>query len=473
MRQGLFHGIVVAGVLALIVTFRSEVRPDGHGDTEVTTGSRVRLETGELRLATFDIDVTPPPGSHLAYDTVKNSWDLGLRAKGIVLTGEGKPVVLCAVDWIGIANEGQDAFCRALAEAAGTVPERVAVHTVHQHDAPICDFSAERMLKQAGLNPLSFDGTFAREVLQRLKTVVDIAMQNAQTITHVGTGQAEVYQVASNRRILDANGQVRATRWTACTDPELRAEPEGLIDPMVSLISFWNGENPVAVMSYYAVHPQSYYRTGTPNPDFPGVARFMRQMAVPQALHIHFNGAGANVGAGKYNDGSQENRLILAERLADGMKRAWESTVREPVTGSSISWAIEPVSLPPAEDLKKTGTGLGKKDLVSLSNSLTKVAWLERVEQGRQINISCLGIGDVRIVHLPGEPFVEFQLEAKATQRDLFIAVAGYGDYAPGYIGTAEAYEQGGYETGPASGVAPEASEVLMMAIRKLLNENH
>lgn len=462
MRFSSFCRIVVAGILPLAMLLEQEARADEPLDTDA----------GELRLATFDIDVTPPPGSHLAYDTVRNSWDLGLRAKGIVLSGEGKPVVLCAVDWIGIANEGQDVFCQALAEAAGTDPERVAVHTVHQHDAPICDFSSERMLKEAGLDPLSFEGTFAREVIQRLKTAVQISMQNVRTISHVGTGQAEVYQVASNRRILDIDGRVRETRWTACTDPAIRAEPEGLIDPMVSLISFWDGEEPVAVLSYYAVHPQSYYRTGVANPDFPGIARFLRQLAVPQALHIHFNGAGADVGAGKYNDGSPENRMILAERLADGMKRAWDGTVRRPVTGSSISWTYEPVSLPPAEDLKNTGTGLGQEDLVSLSNSLTKVAWLERLERGMKINISCLSIGDIRIVHLPGEPFVKFQLEAKAVNPDLFIAVAGYGDYAPGYIGTVDAYAQGGYETGPASGVAPEAGATIMMAIRRLLNQN-
>jgi hypothetical protein len=48
------------------------------------------------------------------------------------------------------------------------------------------------------------------------------------------------------------------------------------------------------VLSYYASHPQSYYRIGTANPDFPGLARFFRQLAVPDALHIHFNGAGTN-----------------------------------------------------------------------------------------------------------------------------------------------------------------------------------
>src|SRR5439155_112279 len=89
-----------------------------------------------LRLATFDIDATPPVGSDMAFDPVTNKWDLTLRARGAVLLGAGDPIVLCAVDWIGLANEGHDAFCNALARAAGTSANRVAVHTLHQHDSP-------------------------------------------------------------------------------------------------------------------------------------------------------------------------------------------------------------------------------------------------------------------------------------------------------------------------------------------------
>src|ERR671931_524492 len=70
-----------------------------------------------LRIATFDVDATPPVGSRMAYDPVTNRWDLGLRARGIVLLEAGEPIVLCAVDWIGIANEGHDAFRVALARA--------------------------------------------------------------------------------------------------------------------------------------------------------------------------------------------------------------------------------------------------------------------------------------------------------------------------------------------------------------------
>ena len=424
-----------------------------------------------LRVATFDIDVTPPIGSWMAYDPVTNVWDLGLRARGVVLLGAGEPIVLCAIDWIGIANEGHDAFRSALARAAGTSSRRVAVHTLHQHDAPDCDFSAERILKEAGLSARQYEGSFQRQAISNLANAVRESLPRAQPVTHLGLGEARVDQVASNRRISGADGKVRATRYTATKDAALRAEPEGTIDPIVSLVSFWNGEKPVAILSYYATHPQSYYRTGIPNPDFPGLARFFRQMAVPSALHIHFNGAGGNIGAGKYNDGAPENRLILAQRLADGMRRAWENTKREPIAATNVTWSTEPVALPPAKHLTTDQLEAQFKDRAApLAAAASRLAWLRRCQTNHQIDVTRLTLGRARILHLPGEPFVEYQLAAKAERPDLFVAVAGYGDYAPWYIGTAAAYEQGGYETSPsASNVAPEVEEILSGAIRKLL----
>ena len=409
----------------------------------------------------------------MAYDPVTNHWELGLRARGVVLLTSNEPIVLCAVDWIGIANESHDVFRAELARAAGTSARRVCVHTLHQHDAPDCDFSAEQILKAAGLPARQYDGQFQRQALADLANAVHESLAKAQPVTQLGLGQARVEQVASNRRILGADGKVRAVRWTATPDPAVRAEPEGTIDPMVSLVSFWNGAHPVAVLSYYATHPQSYYRTGFPNPDFPGVARFLRQMAVPEALHVHFNGAGGNIGAGKYNDGSPENRLILAERLADGMRRAWESTRRQPIDGSQVSWGVESVALPPAPHLSiQTLEGqLKSHDAGFLAqNGPAKLAWLRRCQAGHKIDVACLTMGPARILHLPGELFVEYQLAAKAARPDLFVAVAAYGDYAPGYIGTAVAYPQGGYETSPSSSnVAPEVEVVLQSAIKKLL----
>ncbi len=429
----------------------------------------------QLRLATFDIDATPPVGSFMAYDPVTNKWDLGLRARGVVLLGAGDPIVLCAVDWIGIANESHDAFCEALAQAAGTHPNRVAIHTLHQHDAPDSDFSAEKILKDAGMDARQFEGTFQRETLSNLARAVKLSLPLAQPITHIGLGRAAMEQVASNRRIFGPNGKVRAVRYTSCTDPALRAEPEGTVDHDLSLVSFWNGETPVAVLSYFATHPQSYYRTGIPNPDFPGLARFKRQLAVPEALHIHFNGAGGNIGAGKYNDGAKTNRMALANRFEDAMRRAWEDTKREPLTSRDVGWKTEAAALPASKHLIRDQLEAevkGRDPNLTLKGDASRLAWLRRCEAGRKINVTCLTLGRARILHLPGELFVEYQLAAKAARPDLFVALAAYGDYGPWYIGTARAYEEGGYETEPrSSNVAPEVEPVLTNAIKKLLQD--
>lgn len=432
-----------------------------------------------LRLSTFDIDVTPPVGSPLAYDVSINKWDLGLRAKGIVLQGAGLPIVMCSIDWLAIGNEGMDEFKRALAAAVGSIPNRIAVSVVHQHDAPRFDAGAEQILIEAGMdpaniNPTQFDGTFPREALRRLTIAVKSSLSDTKPVTHIGLGKAIVEKVASNRNIYGPDGKVRVTRMSSTKDPVLHAEPEGLIDPELSLVSFWNEDKPVAIFSYYASHPQSYYRTGIPNPDFVGVARFLRQLAVPDALHVHFNGAGGNIAAGKYNDGSHENRLILAERLATGMKKAWESTKREPITAARVSWTVEKVALPPAKYLYKMQEELKKSDelLKKSSGNARKMAWLRRSQAGKTLDVMCLSLNDARLLHMPGELFVEYQLAAKAERPDLFVTMAAYGDLGPGYIGTTLAYEKGGYEVSErASNVAPEVEGVLMKAIKDLLKE--
>jgi len=99
-----------------------------------------------------------------------------------------------------------------------------------------------------------------------------------------------------------------------------------------------------------------------------------------------------------------------------------------------------------------------------------QLAFVRRVKSGHQINITCLRVGNTRMLHLPGELFVEYQLAAKAMRPDLNVMMAAYGNYGPGYIGTAAAYPEGGYETGPgSSNVAPEVEKVLNDAMLRLL----
>jgi hypothetical protein len=361
-----------------------------------------------------------------------------------------------------------------MADAAGATPARVVVHTLHQHDAPWCDFTVDELLEQHGIGYRPFDSPFARDLLRRLGPAIQEAIGRAKHVTHVGYSAAKVEQVASNRRILGPDGKVAHVRYTATKDPMIREFPEGTVDPLLRMVTFWNDETPLAALTYYATHPQSYYRTGRANPDFPGLARNARQSAtgIP---HVHFNGAGGNIGAGRYNDGSPENRQVLADRMADAMERAWKSTRKLPMTGKDLKWTTIAVALPPARHLDEKALVATLEDMDAMAQArfiaATKLAWLRRCQAGERIELACLKLGDARILHMPGELFVEYQLEAQRLQPERFVAMAAYGDYAPAYIGTAVAYSQGGYETQQNSSfVAPEVEDVLMRGIARLLD---
>jgi hypothetical protein len=426
----------------------------------------------DLRLGVFEIDASPAIGSPLAYDPVKEI-ETPLTCKGVVILGDQPPVVIAVLDWIGIGNGSHRMFREQIAEACRTTMDRVTVHTIHQHDAPWCDDSMASLLAQASVTGHPFDTLFTRQIIEKTASAAREAIHNAKLITHIGLSAAKVDRVASNRRILGPDGKVLHVRWTATVDPEVRAYPEGTIDPLLKMITFWNNQERLAVLTYYATHPQSYYRTGKANPDFPGLARNARQRETG-VTHIHFNGAGGNIGAGKYNDGNPANRQVLAGRMEDAMKRAWESADRTPIAAADVDWNSVPVALPvsPHFDratLEKSFTD-PKMSITQKLSAAGKLAWAGRMEQGDTMDIGCLRLGTAQVLHMPGELFVEYQLKAHEMAPSQFVCMAAYGDYGPAYIGTSIAYEQGGYETGPdASFVAPGVEEILMRAISELL----
>ncbi len=369
----------------------------------------LRLEV-PLSVALFDIDATPPIGSSLAYSPTR-SIVAPLRCKGLVLLSNEAPIVLCAIDWLGIANDGNRLFRERLAAAAGTTPDRVAVHTLHQHDAPWCDFSADALAQTNGATGIIFDSGFAREMLERAVQAVHASLAQSVPISHIGIGSAEVFQVASNRRILGPDGHVKGVRWTATKDPELRAAPEGVIDPQLRSLSLFRNSDRVVTLTYYATHPQSYYGNGDVNPDFPGLARDARQQTTG-STHIHFCGAGGNIGAGKYNDGSPENRAVLAGRVEDAMRRAMDSEQRTSIVASEVHWTLRSVQLPMTQrldidQLQKLleDTARPVKDRIYAAAQL---AWMRRCEAGDSIDLTCLRLGPARILHMPGELFVEY-----------------------------------------------------------------
>src|ERR1700737_3639286 len=102
-----------------------------------------------LHLATFRCDVSPPLGHPLCGGWIEpaRAVDDPLQALGVVLLGSGNPIVLCSVDWCGLRDDANLVWRQGLAEAVHTVPENVAVHCVHQHNAPFADLRAQDLVE--------------------------------------------------------------------------------------------------------------------------------------------------------------------------------------------------------------------------------------------------------------------------------------------------------------------------------------
>lgn len=425
-----------------------------------------------LQIAPFHFNVTPPMGHSCCGGWIKpiEAVDDEQEAIGFVLLGAGEPIVICAVDWTGILNRAHFEWRSALAAAAGTTPDRVAVQCVHQHNAPFSCLDAEALVAAEGDLPHIMDVDFFRQCLERGGSAVREALKHAVPVTHVAHGQGKVTEVASNRRVaLDDNGRIRAMRGSSCTDPELRALPEGTIDPFLRTVAFFSGDRKVVSCHYYATHPMSYYGDGRASSDFVGLARKRRQQEQPDTTHIYFTGCAGNISAGKYNDGSREMRPILAQRIYDGIVASEESLRKSPV--NAAEWRTQKLvpsarSSASAEQLAATISNRANP-VVGRNRPAYELAWVQRVSKGDPIILSALRINDITMLHLPAESFIEYQLRAQSLTPDRFVATAAYGDGGPWYIPTKEAYPQGGYEVSVAFW-EPPADDALTEAMRKL-----
>jgi len=436
------------------------------GALVVPTGA---AEPGPLRVATFSCDVTPPAGGQpLIWVTPVETVEEPLLAKGVILDDGQQRCVLCAVDWCGLCNSSHLLFRSKLAKAVGTDVSRVGVQCVHQHTAPYVDGDAQRLLDRTQSPPRYVDLKFLDELTDRLGAAAKGAIDKLEPVDAVGTAVAKVDRVASSRRIITPDGRFHG-RMSSAKSAELRALPEGFIDPMLRTVTLARGRKPLVRLHYYATHPQSFYGDPRVSSDFVGLAReqLEQEEGVPQ---VYFTGCAGDVAAGKYNDGTPRAREELTGRLLAGMKAAAAATRFEPAAG--IHWRTVPLVLP-----LKTTAGFSLPELRATMADVRepphlrilaarRIAFHRRVD--RPLELSALHCGRIRLLHLPGEPMVAFQLYAQQLLPDDFVAVAGYGDGCTNYICTEQAFQEGGYEPS-ASTVGPQSEKLLTAAIDRLL----
>jgi len=428
----------------------------------------------EFQLATFSADVTIPLYHRCMGVLPTKSKRIvdPLYARGFVLLGSDKPIVLAAVDWCEIRNGAYDRWRESLAKAVGTTRERVLVCSLHQHDAPVTDAGAAAILHEVGLAGELYDEEFHQVAINRVVKSMTEALKLPTTITHLGTGQAKVERIASNRRVVRDNGSITYARGSSSGgDPFYRDAPDGEIDSMLKTLSFWNGDQPVAVLHVYATHPMSSYGRGDVSSDFVGLARAKMQKAHPGVMQIYASGCAGDVTAGRYNDGSPKNRVELIDRLYAAMQAAWKATSRQPLT--TIDFRSEPLTLefhPHPHLTEEALTSAVTDETKSTEDRILAAMGLSsrrRVANEQPIDVPCLNFGSTKLVLFPGETFVGYQLLAQEMAPDSFVVSIAYGECWPGYIPTRAAFGENFHDKW--LWVAPGSEARIRKVLEKLL----
>jgi hypothetical protein len=402
----------------------------------------------QLRVSRFSVDVTIPLGHRCMGLLPTKSKEIvdPLQTHGIVLLSDDDPIVIVAVDWCEIRNESYERWREVIAKAVGTEPVRVLLSSLHQHDAPVVDGGAENLLNRAGLTGELFDFAFHEDCVQRVASAAEESLEDATPVTHLGLGKAKVEKVASNRRVVHPDGRVSFGRGSSSGGNAFMAEaPDGLIDPWLRTISFWNGDKPLVALHSYATHPMSYYGRGGVTYDFVGMARERRRRDDQKVHQIYLSGCSGDVTAGRYNDGSQASRELLARRIYEGMTAAWDATEKTPI--SELSFRSTPLELPFRTEERFAAAYLLNRienDSVEIRQRIHAAMTLssrQRVVSGKPIDLPVVDLGPARIVLFPGEAFVGYQLLAQAMKPDVFVQSIGYGECWPGYVPTDSCFD--------------------------------
>jgi len=429
--------------------------------------SIAKAENTNLKIVTFQVDVTPPVGAQLAY-VINEKIDTPIYVSGVVLDDGKTRAVWVSCDYIYICGESYNTWTKMIAKQAGTVPDNVFLHSVHQHDS--IRWAPEYNPKPGEDGPLVVNPEYCEKSLADVSEAIAKAVAGPwQTVGKLLTAETRLGGLAANRRLVDENGQFAHTRYSGKNPPALQAWPVGKVDPILRTVCFENSEGRrIVALHFYATHPMAAYMRNMVSTDVPGRAlRHVQENDDSVGLNIYFTGCGGDVTFGKYNlTGDAQSIDQLGTRLGEGMLRNLQRLEEQPIGTIEVKRVTFEVPFDPA--LRPAGEYSGE-------HSQERRYVMETIDLWRQSSLARMSIGPK--VHLLSftlaEVFVDYQLYAQSLIPEHFLGTAAYGNGVYWYIPTRAAFEEnGGYETSDrACIVTPEIDAILRDAIRRCLTE--
>ena len=454
-----------------------------------------------MRAGVAKVCITPPVGTWQGGYGARTQPCVGvhddLYARAIVLEGDGgsdeatSRAAIVSVDVSGLPHEVADAAKRQAEAMTGIPAGQIALCASHTHGGPV---TRAFLGRDAGPQ---VDEQYLRILEKYLAGAVAAAAREMRSATvRLGRNQAG-FNV--NRRLRTPEGTV------------MRPNPEGVVDREVLTIrvdEVSEGDEqarpsglPLAVLFRYTCHAtamgaQNYLITA----DYPGAAA----ATIEHAYHGHttalfLQGCAGNIrpnltspsGGFRSADWPELARLgrelggaaVAAAEHAAFVEPAGDSTVRAAGKVTMLPYAAPP----PLEELRALvaegrwpqGQALNETERRWAAGAL-KALSEGTVEPGVPAEVQVFRLGGVWLVTLPGEVFLEIGWKTRDAVAQAAgvppdrIVVAAYANGSVGYVPTAAAIPEGGYEVtayrhaSKPLGYAPEAEDVLSRTAAEL-----
>jgi hypothetical protein len=367
----------------------------------LTTAKEKHIWRGQLRAGTAKIDITPEDPKKPVHDKV--------HARVLVLEIGTNRLAFISVDLGVYTSEHLVAACK---EQFGL--SQVLLSSSHTHSDP----------------GRAFQDFYEKQIVQ----AVGMAM-NGMFPARIAAGHRSFPQLGFNRLVIRENGHSRES-WVS--DDHYPSEnpdriPFGPVDPEVGIIKVEDMDGqPRAVIMNYACHADVVCQNYAVSADYPGVAcRKVEEAFGTNLVCLFVPGAGGNI----------ESLIISSRRSGpdDPFQTDYNSIER---VGHLLSY----------EAIKLT------KSIAAAPGSETSIRYLDdslqfkgRFDKAKayDVHISTLLINDqIAIAAVPGEPFVQLQLDWKQKVNMPQPFVFGYtwseGTW-PNYIPDIASAARGGY----------------------------
>ena len=453
-----------------------------------------------LLIGNSKADITPPVGiAHANWGSsvhqVAEGIDMPLYCNVLYIESEasGNKVIILDLDLCIIDDEIDQMIREAVLSVINIPSENIRISVSHTHAGPPygrSDSTGGGWLTEGVDLIVPYFESFPEKISDAIKKATG-SLKRCNISYGIGRSDINI-----NRRPADENGNIFTGRnW------------DGIVDHSVDVIGFddENG-NVVSTIVGYACHPTIL---GPDNrlisPDYPGHMRKTVEDTVGGSC-IFLQGAAGNQGpihgfvgevevarkAGKIL-GLEASKVRMSldpferkEELIEIVQAGADLGMYEDVAVSEPSDDLQvrnkyidlpSLNFPSYEkasqdyenallDLKKIRE-LGNKDdikkMVSTVKRTNFTRKLTEISKGGKVNIwiQTIKVGDIIFQGLPLEPFMEFSHKIKSLNSDKKIFWSGYTNGWLGYLPTAKAYEEGGYETRNTP-LSPESEELIL-----------